>query len=95
MVLRITRGRFDPAKYDDVVPLARQVEAAAEGLPGYRNVQTAIDRSGGKIVAVSPWDTMEQATFSREQAPVLGDVVRRMMAIGVEFDPPEIYEIVS
>ena len=34
MYLRITRGRFDPATYDDLLPLARQVlgdilEAAA------------------------------------------------------------------
>ncbi len=95
MVLRITRGRFEPAKYDDLLPLAQQVEAASEGLPGYGSIQTAIDRTGGKVVAVSTWDTAEQASFTREQAPVLGDVVRKMLAIGVQLDPPEIYEIVT
>lgn len=95
MVLRITRGRFDSSRYDEVLPLAQQVEAAAQGLPGYVGIQIAIDRTGGKVVAVSTWDTTEHANFVREQAPVLGDVVRQMMDIGVQIDPPDIYEIVT
>ncbi len=36
MYLRITRGRFDPAKYDDVLPLTREVDAAVQAMPAAR-----------------------------------------------------------
>ena len=94
MYLRITRGRFDPATYDELLPLMREVNAAVQALPGWQRMQSGLDRSGGRLVAVSTWDTAEHANFSRD-AGSLGDVVRRTQAIGVQLEPPEIYEIVT
>lgn len=95
MFLRITRGRFDSSRYEEIWPLAQQVDAAARNLPGNQSCQTAIDRAGGKTISVSTWDTAQHANISRDTAPVLGDLVRRLQAIGVQIEAPEIYEIVS
>ena len=94
MYLRTTRGRFDPARYDELVPLMREVNAGVQALPGCQGIQSGLDRSGGRLVAVSTWDTAEHANFSRD-AGSLGEVVRRTQAIGVQLEPPEIYEIVT
>ena len=92
MYLRITRARFDPARYDDVVPLAREVTAAVQRLPGFHHYHGGIDRNAGTIAAVSVWDTEEHATFSRD---TLGAVISRLQAIGAQLEPPEIYDIVE
>ncbi len=95
MYLRITRVRFDPARYDDLLPLVREVNAAVQGMPGCQGLHTGSDRTGGKFAVVSRWDTLEQASFSRDTATSTADVVRRLQAIGAQIEPPEIYEAVS
>ena len=95
MYLRITRGRFDPARYEVLLPLSQQIRAAVQALPGCQSMHSGIDRNGGRLVAVSTWDTAEHANFSRETASGLGELVRRTEAIGVQLEPPEIYEIVT
>ena len=92
MYLRITRARFDPARYDDVVPLAREVTAAVQRLPGFQHYHGGLDRSAGTIAAVSVWDTEEHARFSRD---ALGDVIGRLQAMGVQLELPELYEIIE
>jgi hypothetical protein len=47
------------------------------------------ERSTGKIIAISTWDTAEHAAVSRD---ALGEVLGRLLAIGTQMDPPEIYE---
>jgi len=49
-----------------------------------------IDRTAGTVAAVSVWDSAEHARFARE---TLGAPLERVMALGVQLDPPEIYEI--
>ncbi len=92
MYLRITRARFDPARYDDVVPLAREITAAVQRLPGFHHYHGGFDRTAGTIAAVSVWDTEEHARFSRD---AMGDVIARTQAVGIQLEPPEIYEIVE
>ncbi len=92
MYLRITRGRFDPARYDDFIPVTRELNAALQGLPGYQDFYQGIDRTAGTTAVVSVWDTEEHARFSRDR---LGDAVTRLQALGVQLDPPEIYELVG
>ena len=92
MYLRVTRGRFDPSRYDEVMSLNREVNAALRRLPGLQSSHVGIDRSAGRLVAVTTWDTEEHARFSRE---ALGDVVSRMQAVGSQLEPPEVYEDVS
>ncbi len=95
MYLRITRGHFDPAKYNDLLPLTREVDAAVLAMPGCQSVHSAVDRTGGRLAVVSRWDTLEQASFSRETDARTADVVSRILALGTQLEPPEIYEVVS
>ena len=90
MYLRITRARFDPARYEELLPLTREVTTAMQQIPGCQSYHGGVDRSAGTVAAVSTWDTEEHARFSRDS---LGTVISRMQALGVQMDPPEIYEI--
>ena len=92
MYLRLTRARFDPALADQVVPIATEVRAAMGRLPGLQHNHQGIDRAAGTVAAVSVWDSAEHASFSRE---TLGDPIRSLRALGVQFEPPEIYEIMD
>ena len=92
MYLRLTRARFDPALADQVVPLASAVRAAMRRLPGPQHNHQSIDRAAGTVAAVSVWDSEEHAGFARE---ALGDPISGLRALGVQFEPPEIYEIMD
>ena len=92
MYLRLTRARFDPALADQVVPLASEVRAAMRRLPGLRHNHQGIDRAAGTVAAVSVWDSAEHAGFARE---ALGEPIGRLRALGVQFEEPEIYEIMD
>jgi len=95
MYLRITRGRFDPARFDELLPLSREVHAAVQALPGCQSIYVGLDRTTGRLGTVSTWDTAEHANHSREAPGALGDLVRRTQAVGVQLEPPEIYEIIT
>ena len=92
MYLRITRARFDPPSYDQIAPIAQEVQAAMRRLPGVQHVHQGIDRAAGTVAAVSVWDNEEHAHFSRE---ALGEPIGRLQALGVMLEPPEIYEIIG
>lgn len=91
MYLRITRGRFDPARYDESLALSQELGDAAARLPGFVGYRGGGDRATGAIVAVSTWDSEEHARFGREG---LGDVLARLLAAGAQLEPPEVYEVV-
>ena len=61
-------------------------------LPGFQQLHQGVDRTAGRAAAVSTWDTAEQAQFSRD---ALGDTIARLQALGVQFEPPEIYEVID
>jgi len=90
MYLRITRGRFDPTAYEQVASVSQEISAAMRRLPGLQHHHLGIDRTAGTVAAVSVWDSAEHARFARE---TLGAPLERGMALGVQLDPPEIYEI--
>jgi hypothetical protein len=92
MYLRLTRARFDPALADQVVPLTSEVRAAMRRLPGLQHNHQGIDRSAGTVAAVSVWDSAEHARFARE---ALGEAIGRLRALGVQFEDPEVYEIMD
>ncbi len=92
MYLRLTRARFDPAIHDQVVPIAGEVRAGMRRLPGLQHNHQGIDRAAGTVAAVSVWDTEEHANFARE---TLGEPIGRLRALGVQFEEPEIYEIME
>ncbi len=92
MYIRVTRGRFDPAKYEEFQRLSHDVHAAVQRLPGCQSVHTGGDRNSGRLIAVSTWDSEEHARFSRD---ALGDVVARLQSLGGQLEPPEIYESIA
>jgi hypothetical protein len=92
MYLRIARGRFAPATYEEVGRLLQEAAAVMRQLPGCQSVHNGGDRSHGTGVSVSLWETQEQAQMSRES---LGEVVPRLQALGVQLEAPEVYEVVA
>ncbi|MDP9382278.1 MAG: antibiotic biosynthesis monooxygenase [Chloroflexota bacterium] len=91
MYVRISRIRFDPDKYDQVMEIIRDVPEVMRRQPGFLGYFAAADRAVGTGLAVSTWESEVQAWVSRA---VLGDTVPRMQALGVELDAPEVYEMV-
>jgi hypothetical protein len=91
MVLRFTRGNFDPATYDDVLSIGQEVVMAMARLPGVQSVRAGVDRASGTLVAVTVVDKPEHAQFSRE---ALGDLLPRLQALGVYLEPAEVFDVV-
>ncbi len=92
MYLRVTHAQFNPSRYNDVMPVAREVNTAIQQLPGCQGFYQGINRNAGTVAAVSIWDTEEHARFSRD---ALGDTLTRLQDLGVQLEPPRIYEMVS
>ena len=67
MYLRLTRGRFDPARDDDVVPHVPNITAALQALPGVQDVRIEIGRTTGRTLSLTSFDTQEHAQFSRDR----------------------------
>jgi hypothetical protein len=59
--LRVSRGRWDPAKHDELVRLVPETLVAIRRLPGCQDVRTGVERSTGRTVTVSTFDTPEHA----------------------------------
>jgi hypothetical protein len=89
MYLRLTRGHFDPVHYDDVSQQVPGITAALRALPGVQDVRVGIDRSTGRTLSLTSFDTVEHAQFSRER---LSSVLAPFQALGWEPEAPEIYE---
>jgi len=93
MYMRVVRSRVDPAKIDEVVgQVAQDLDAAIRRQPGYQSSTGGVDRATGRAIIVSTWDTEEHARYSFD---VLGDVQSRLQALGVQAEPPEIFEVTT
>jgi len=91
MYIRVTRGRVDPSRYDELRNGVPDIVATMSRLPGCQSYLTGGDRASGQTIAVATWDTEEHARFSRDAVP---DVISRLEALGAQLDPPEIYEVI-
>ena len=88
MHIRVTRARIDPSRTNELERIAEQTVQAGKKLPGCRGFQIAIDRASGRIMAVSTWDDPGQAS-------AIGQRRADAEAVGVQFEPPELYEVVA
>jgi len=87
MYVRVTRGRFDPARLDDIQRLATdQLVPAPKGRAGFQGYQGGLNAEAGTLVAISTWET-------REQAQDIGAVRGPFGALGIHFEAPEIFEV--
>jgi len=93
MFIRVTRGRVDPSRYDQMSQLVPDVAASVGRQPGFHSYLQGGDRASGKIIAISTWDTAEHAALDRTTA--LTDVMPRVVATGAQLDPPDIYEVTT
>jgi hypothetical protein len=89
MYLRLTRGHFDPASYDEVVQAVPDIVTALRALPGLQDARVGIDRATGNTLSLTTFDTLEHAQFSRDR---LGTSLSRLLALGWEPKAPEIFE---
>jgi hypothetical protein len=87
MYIRVLRGRFSPANADDTVKIARdQLLPTLEQRPGFRNYSAGLNHDAGTFIAISTWDTREQAL---EAQTVRGP----LESLGIHFEAPEVFEV--
>jgi heme-degrading monooxygenase HmoA len=89
MILRVTRGHFDAAKYEQIERgLQEQWVPSVKQMPGFRSLQLGVDRDTGTFVAASAWDSPEQSEALRAtRAPFEG--------LGMRYEGTDIYEVVA
>jgi hypothetical protein len=93
MVVRITRGRFDPARIDDVQRVVdEELIPALRRFPGFLDYKGGVNRRTGQVVAITSWDTAEHANFARD---AISEMVAALSALGVTLEPADIYEITA
>jgi hypothetical protein len=93
MYMRVTRGRVDPARLNEVASqVAQDLVAAIKQQPGNQSFIGGADRASGRTLTVSTWDTEEHARWSPD---ALGDIPSRLQALGVQVDPPEIFVVTT
>ena len=93
MYMRVTRGRIDPDRIDEVASqVVQDLIAAVKRQPGNQSFVGSADRASGRTITVSTWHTQEHASFSPD---ALGDIPSRLQALGVQVEPPEIFEVTT
>ena len=88
-VVRISKGRVDPAKLVEAERLLVESELALrealQALPGLQHYYVAIDRAHAQLTNVSVWDTLEHAQQMDTLQPMLAQ--RPILeAAGVTFE---------
>ena len=93
MYARIPPFRFDPAREAEVLRVTEeQALPAFRRLPGFRHSFGTGDRATGRGYSLTLWDTAEQAAGLRG---ALGDLVAQFQALGVQFEPAEVHEVLA
>jgi quinol monooxygenase YgiN len=95
MIVRISRGRFDPANVDIVAATLTSAQTqlipAIQRLAGLLHYYAGIDRTSAIMVNVSIWDSLEHAQQMSALAPMLA-LREQFETLGVQFDPILNYE---
>ena len=92
MFMRVVRARIDPARLGELNQVAPELAAAIRRQPGLQNSMGGVNAATGQTIVISTWDTEEHASYSPE---ALGEIQSRLRALGVQADPPEIFEVSS
>ena len=91
MHMRVGRSRVDPARIDEDSTLTQDIIAAFRQLPGFQSLTFGVDRATGRSVNVSTYDTEEHARWT----PTRSDLNARIQAVGLQMEPPEIFEVTN
>jgi len=89
-VVRISKGRFDPAHAaaarQNLVESEVALREAITALPGLVHYYVGIDEDRGQVTNVSVWESLEHAQQMDTLAPMLAQ--RPLLeAVGVTFEP--------
>jgi hypothetical protein len=89
MYVRVTRGHFDPSRYDEVKrAIDEELVPAIEQLPGFRGYTGGVHHGAGTLVAISVWD-------QEEQAALIAGHRGTFEKLGVKFEPAEMFEVIA
>jgi hypothetical protein len=91
MFMRVVHSSVDPAIIDDVLALKDDMIAATKRQSGFVNFQGAVSRATGALVSISTWET--DATAKLPVREVLGDILDRLEALGVQVKSVDTYEV--
>jgi hypothetical protein len=90
MYIRVTTGQADPSRAGEISTWANErLVPLLRTLPGFKEYHGGADPQTGRVLAVSLWDTREQAAGLREAA---GSVLAELNAMGVTLDAPQVFE---
>jgi hypothetical protein len=92
MYIRVTTLSYDIAQEEKVFRMTdEQLIPAFKRLPGFVSYVAGVDRSAQRGVSITMWDNMEHAAGLRT---ALGGIIQQLEAVGVRFDPGQVYELV-
>jgi hypothetical protein len=81
MYIRVTTGRFNASSAQEIQDLvAEKVLAVGRTLPGFGSYYGGIDRKGNRLVAISTWETEDQALKFRDQLGA--DILNQLKDLG-------------
>ncbi len=88
MFVRVTHGRYDVANEAEIQRMVEErLIPAMKQLPGFQSYLGGVDRSTGKLFAISAWETVEQSQAVDVHA------LRAPFGSLIQFEPAEVYEI--
>ena len=91
MIVRISRGSFEPARFSEIEQRLRDSGAtlvpAIRKLGGLLSYHAAIDRVSSTMVNVSTWETLEAAQQMGSLKEMLA-LAGEFEALGVKFERP-------
>jgi hypothetical protein len=91
VVVRISRGSFDPAQADDwerrLTTSGDYLVPAIKRLPGLISYYAGIDKAAGSIINVSVWGSMEAAK-QMDGLAEMGAAARDFLGAGAKFERP-------
>lgn len=89
-VIRVSRGNFDPARFEEVDRMAKETGTylipAIQKLPGLLSYYAGASPDGS-MVHVSIWDSEEHADQMSKLKEMIVDARRDGKAVGVDFIP--------
>jgi heme-degrading monooxygenase HmoA len=90
---RVTTYEIPLDRLDEGMEAARRVAGEAALIPGYKSGYWTLDRSTGRGVSLTVWETEEELRASEERARELRAVAAT--AAGLNIASIEIYEVVA
>ncbi|MBV9322268.1 MAG: hypothetical protein JO352_00615 [Chloroflexi bacterium] len=90
MYIRLGQGNIDSSRLGDILGDLQTALAAASDRPGFRNAYVGVNRTNGRVVTISTWDTEEQASFAPSS-----DARARRQTLGLQPEPIMVLEVID